>query len=578
MVPALALGAAAYIVLRRSGPVMTGAEINAVPALAACFLALSVAAVVSELFLLAGGLFGYLEAKTPTGHKGTSGWVKSLRDIKKDLTQKGDSPYWGAFRGAPVMADFESNAMCVAPSRSGKGVSTVLPNLLSIRADKIHLDMKGENTACTKKALKARGEIVRTLDLSGQFENSDRYNPLDLIADNLERPRGLMDVVGELSGMAKQLCPDPTRMGGSGDNKYFTNGAQDLIAWGKLQCVLTYHRKATLGEVRHMLSNRSALHREAEWACGRLEIDGKPHIMPIENLPWVDIHAPEDVRNLIEYHRDNAAALCDLLDSEESRTLNIFLTEAQQELRPFNKTSRAAKLLRDSTFRFHDTKTGDGTTTIGITVDTTRMDEQKSVVALLLYCATTELKRAKDKKRPVYFICDEATNFKIHDLPSLLTWGGGYGLRLLLIFQSLSAFVTTYGEEALNVLLSETEIKQFLPGQREPRVLSLIKKLLAERSVVVKNHNGRMAEGFGIGGYGYKEDGRALMTEDEIRRTDKALLFVRNNKPLKVDTPPYAAIAPWRHQMNVNPFYGKPFRLPVKLRIPRKFLRKRGRQ
>jgi hypothetical protein len=57
------------------------------------------------------------------------------------------------------------------------------------------------------------------------------------------------------------------------------------------------------------------------------------------------------------------------------------------------------------------------------------------------------------------------------------------------------------------------------------------------------------------------------MTADEIRRTDKAILFIRGNRPVLTDLPPIAAIHPWRKQIGNNPFYGKPFLLPIKLRI-----------
>ena len=187
----------------------------------------------------------------------------------------------------------------------------------------------------------------------------------------------------------------------------------------------------------------------------------------------------------------------------------------------------------------------------------------------------TEIKRAKDKQRPVYFICDECTQYKIEELPKLLTWGRGYGLRLFLIFQSVSAFVKTYGEEGFNVLWSETEIKQFLPGQREPRILSMIRKLLADSSTIVKSNKGQIETGFGVDGYDYREDAKPVMSEDQIRRMKKTLTIIRDNKAIEGDSPPYAAIDPLRDQMDINPHYGKPYRLPVRLRIPSKFLKRR---
>ena len=63
------------------------------------------------------------------------------------------------------------------------------------------------------------------------------------------------------------------------------------------------------------------------------------------------------------------------------------------------------------------------------------------------------------------------------------------------------------------------------------------------------------------------ETGRILMTEDEVRRTDHGILFIRQSKPILFEPVSYAEIDPWKHQVNINPFYGKPFRKKTKLRL-----------
>ena len=57
------------------------------------------------------------------------------------------------------------------------------------------------------------------------------------------------------------------------------------------------------------------------------------------------------------------------------------------------------------------------------------------------------------------------------------------------------------------------------------------------------------------------------MSRDEIRRTDKTLTFIRDNKPLAHELPSIAAIAPWRNKIGINPMYRKPYLLPVELLI-----------
>lgn len=293
--------------------------------------------------------------------------------------------------------------------------------------------------------------------------------------------------------------------------------------------------------------------------------------MPIHESPWVERQDPEDVANYIAYYGGLAASIADLLGTEESRTADSFITGAQQALARFNITTRAHKKTKRSTFRFSDQKEGDKPTTVFIVADASRINAQMPVLGLLQWCMLQELKRHENKERPVYLLADEATNFKIHELGSLMTWGRGYGLRFHLFLQSLSAFRKTYGRETLNVLLSETEIKQFLPGQREPETLKLIEDILGQQSLVAQGHRAdRNRSRFAIDGVDYREDGRPLMTADEIRRTDKTILIIRRNKPMLVDLPTIAEIAPWRKQIDINPFHGKPFLKPVKLRIKRR--------
>lgn len=292
--------------------------------------------------------------------------------------------------------------------------------------------------------------------------------------------------------------------------------------------------------------------------------------MPLEDSPWIDRHDLEDVENYITYCRGLGAKAADLLGQEDSRAAESFLIGAQQALVRYNITTRAHKKTKRSSFRFADLKEGDAPTTVILIADASRSEAQKPLLGLLQWCMLQELKRHDNKHRPVYVIANEATNFYIQGLASLLTWGREYGIRLHIIIQSLSAFRRVYGQDTLNTLISETEIKQFLPGQRETETLDLIEKLLANQSVIARGRRAGNHETSGrIEGEDLREDARPLMTADEIRRTDKTILILRRNKPLLLDLPPIAAIAPFRKMIGINPFHGKPFLRPVKLRINR---------
>ncbi len=290
--------------------------------------------------------------------------------------------------------------------------------------------------------------------------------------------------------------------------------------------------------------------------------------MPIHESPWVDNHEPEDVSNYATYFSGVAAGVADLLDASDSRTVDSFLTGAQQAVARFNITTRAHKKTRRSTFRFREMKESKRPTSVIVMLDPNKVNAQAPVLGLMQWCMLHELKRHPNKHRAVYLLADEITNIPWNDLGGLLTWARAYSLRMIFYFQNFPAFREAHGEAALQTLQSECEIRLFLPGQRNPETLTMIEKMLAERSVIVQGNRGSKSSGpLGLDGYDFKEEGRPLLTADEIRRMTKSILFIRGNKPMLVDNPSIAAIAPWRKQVGISPFFGKRYLLPVQLHI-----------
>lgn len=573
------MGAGCLYALGQLGPVSYGGHINAPAALAALGAGLSAVALLSSGFKLLADVFVTIGARRPKGLKGTAGFVKSLRQIRRDLVKRGWGPYWGAFKGQEVIADYASNALTLGPAGTGKGVGCIQPTILSIRASKLVIDFKGELACVLARRLRRRGEIVRIVNLGDlwpeRLGQSDCYNPLHIIADCFWRSGGLSDVSDDLHELGLQLYPEPAGDKSKDDNRYFRDGSRNLITFAILICLLVYGYEATLAHVAELLNDRESLLRHAQWAAGRLETsgdgDGEPGGMPLHQSPWADRHDAPAIDVFAGYLRGVASGVADLLEANDSRTVDSFITGAQQALARFNVTTRAHKVTSSSTFRFADMKEGKRPVTVFLVADASRIEAQAAVLGLLQWCAFQELKRHENKHIPAFLIGDEATNFKIAGLDTLLTWGRGYGLRLHLVIQSFAAFERVYGKETLKTLLSETEIKQFLAGQREPETLKIIEAMLAEASHIVKGHRGTREKGFfGVDGYDYREEGRSLMTADEIRRTDKTILFIRANKPMLVDLPPIAAIRPWRRQIGINPFHGKKFLRPVKLDVRRR--------
>lgn len=560
----------AWLAAQAWPPVVAG-EVRLLPAFAGLVAAAGVLRLTSQMLTIAAAVIEGVSTWLPTGKAGTARWG-GRRDIAPELSrrkQRKKGPFWGLAMDAqdtPLFIDYVSNAMTVAPAGSGKGVASVVPMGLSIRDSKVLCDLKGELVCILKKPLEARGERVRVLNPAGLFRErvgeGESFSPLDTIADDLHRPGGLLDVPGDLRELAAQLLPEPA--GKESDHTYFREGSRRAIAMACLLEAMVEAYDATLSSVALLIENREAFEHHLRWVAG-VDLDGKPLSggpMPIAHTPWAHHHDPADLAEFTALIQAWATNWLALMSQADGKTFESFLSGAQQALAPF-AFGRLAPAMRRSTFRMADLKDGQQATSLFIVADSSRMEVFKPWLGLMQWCAMTAIKRHPDHQRPVYFIMDEATNYRVHGLESLLTWGRGYGLRLHLIFQDLSAFERTYGKTALETLLSETEIKQFLPGQRSPKTLEMISKMLGEQSVMAASLS-REDEGLREQ---MSEAGRPLMTPEEVRRASHGVLLVRKARPLRIEPVSYAAVHPWRSQADINPFHGKPYRKKVRLRL-----------
>lgn len=516
-----------------------------------------------------------LAARIPSKTYGEASWITSLRQFGRDRKRLGWGAYWGVLKGKAVIADYESVALTVGPPGSSKSVGVVEPNALAIRTSKIITDFKGSLAVKLSSALRDRGEKVLVLNLGDIFSDrlgpSECYNVLLIVAECFERPGGIGDAPEDATEIALQLNPESESSGQ--DNRFFRDGQRMVTVFATLITVLIDGRNAHLGDVLNLLADRQNLARHAKWVAGLLIEEnangepGAPIPFPLEEAPWIHLHAPDQIRAFKTYLSGLGASVADILEGSDSRYADSFLTGAQNALAPFKATTKASQVMRSSTFRFRDLR--EQVSTVFIVADASRISSSQAVIGLIQWAALTELIRSPDHNRPVTLLADEATNFLIHDLPKMLSWARGYGVRIHIIIQFLSAFRQAYGQNGLEALLNAAEIIQFLPGQSEKTTLEIIKAMLGERSVVTETRSGASGLGAeGISGLSYSETGRPLLTEDQIRRLRKTILFLRHHKPALVDLPPSAAISPFRDQLAGDPFHGgKAWKKPVKLRL-----------
>ena len=123
--------------------------------------------------------------------------------------------------GKPLRYDGPAHLLTMAPTRTGKGVGTIIPNLLTADRSVICIDPKGENARIAGRARASFGpvHVLDPFGVTGQA--SAAFNPLDTLD-----PFGL-DVAEDASTLADALVFDEPGMAGEA---HWNEEAKALIA------------------------------------------------------------------------------------------------------------------------------------------------------------------------------------------------------------------------------------------------------------------------------------------------------------------------------------------------------------
>lgn len=578
------LGGLSWYCLGYTGPILRGHEINIISAGFGATLAISVTIVISGIFKSAANTSEFIAANTPTGNKGKAKWATSVRDLGKNAVYVGFGLFCGAFKKERfllppkhevVYAKVESNALIAAPAGTGKNIAGVTPTILSLNDSMAVNDLKTELAPTLKRELEERGFHVHVLNYGGRFQDrlgkTDSHNGLNLISDCFVEAGRILDISNIVTSMCLQLLPEPTQ-GGNSDNTYFRNGGRYMLEFAILFVVITNGEQGNLADVNNLVSDRDLMLEEAQWVAGKEpRTDGTFSQLPFRTLGWYALHDERKSEAFIEYFTNLAAKVASVLANADSKAGESFLSEAQQAVSIYHRGTSVYEVFSHSTVRFRKMKDGEENSVVFYCLSSADLENQTRYAAFDQFCMLYELKRHPNLSRKVYFICDEATNFYLKDFASktsVLTWGRSCGIVCFIYLQSIAAWTAQYGKEAKEILLSETQVKLFLPGQRDPETLALIKRLLGKYSTMMKGRRGsRTVSEANIEGIDYREEAIDMMSEEEIRQTDKTLAFIHDSDAAQLELIKHPEVDVWQDSVDENPYHKGKFRLPIRLRI-----------
>lgn len=135
---------------------------------------------------------------------GAARWA-SEAELRRAGLRAGTGIVLGRKSGRPLVFGGAEHVMLYAPTRTGKGVGVVIPNLLTWPDSVVVLDVKRENWDATAGFRAAHGQSVHLFDPLDPEGRTARYNPLGHIdrADPVQ-------VLDELQRIAAMLFPHPS--------------------------------------------------------------------------------------------------------------------------------------------------------------------------------------------------------------------------------------------------------------------------------------------------------------------------------------------------------------------------------
>jgi type IV secretion system protein VirD4 len=134
---------------------------------------------------------------------GDSRWA-GVADLRRAGLRARTGILLGRAQGRPLVFGGPEHVLLYAPTRSGKGVGVVIPNLLTWPDSTVVLDVKRENWEATAGFRAAHGQTVLLFDPLDAEGRTARFNPLGHI-DRAD-PIAVLD---ELQRLADMLFPAP---------------------------------------------------------------------------------------------------------------------------------------------------------------------------------------------------------------------------------------------------------------------------------------------------------------------------------------------------------------------------------
>ena len=452
---------------------------------------------------------------------GSARWAND-KEIRNAHLVQDDGIVIGRHKGEILRFPGQQFVLLAAPTRSGKGVGVVIPNLLTYTGSVVVLDIKQENyniTAGYRSAVLRQETWLfnpfaedREPDAGRAAPRTHRYNPLSSITDGVFR-------IGDILAIGNAIWPT------GGKDAFWNDNARNLfLAIVLFLCEIRDRRQkdeslphypVTMGEVLRQSSGRGTGQSVKKYLQAQ-----------IETYPWLSSECLDAMANFLSASDDVLASILS--------TFNAPLTIWR------NPVVDAATSQND--FDLADVRTRPMSVYIGITPD--HLEDAKLLVNLifsqLVNLNTKQLPQDNPQRYryPCLLLMDEFTAIgKVNILAKAVSYIAGYNLRLLPIIQSLSQLESVYGREDARTFVTNHAL-QILFAPREQKDANEYSEMLGTftEKGISESRSKQILDPKGSS-ESISDQKRALMMPQELKELGqwKEIVLLENTKPILCD-------------------------------------------
>lgn len=346
------------------------------------------------------------------------GYLKKHKDILGAVFAKTANPDED---GLYFTNSKQPHSLITAPTRAGKGISVVIPSLLTFNGSVVALDVKGELFEHTSRARRAKGDKVYKFSPLADDGRSHCYNPLDDIVAAPKHRRFTE---------ARRLAANFIVARGKGAED-FIGGSRDLFAAGVM--LVIERGTPTIGAIFDLFSEN-------------------------EDKQTLFVNLGTETKSR------EAKAIFIKMAGNSDKTISAYTSILEDG----GLGLWADTLIKSATEKsdFNVTQLRSKPASIFLIVNPNDLETLAPLMRLIFQQIVSSLQSnlpTKEEMFEVLFVLDEFKDLgKLETIESAITSIAGYGGRFMIIVQSLSNLTTLYGADGKENFLGNSGVQAFM--------------------------------------------------------------------------------------------------------------------